>query len=281
MALGPILGGSLISLYGEIEGMRIAFIAALILAGVSLVLLQLFIDAPREDRKAVTRQSGISGLKLLHPSLRNLLVSDIMVRFCEQIPYAFVVLWCVSINRITPFEFGILTAIEMITSALVYLPVAYFADKGTKKPFVVITFGFFTLFPIVLLMAESFWVLVIAFIIRGLKEFGEPTRKALIMDLAPEGRKATTFGIYYLVRDLFVSVAAFAGALLWDPSTMSWIVDAFHAGYFLLPLFDLIASPATNLLTAFAFGLAGTLYFLVWGRDVHVAPPIHEEGKNG
>jgi len=37
---------------------------------------------------------------------------------------------------------------------------------------------------------------MVAFIVRGLKEFGEPTREALIMDLAPEEAKARTFGTY-------------------------------------------------------------------------------------
>ena len=38
--------------------------------------------------------------------------------------------------------------------------------------------------------------LIRAFIVRGLKEFGEPTMKALNMDLAPEERKAAVFGLY-------------------------------------------------------------------------------------
>ena len=29
----------------------------------------------------------------MNPELKNLLVSDILVRFCEQIPYAFAVVW--------------------------------------------------------------------------------------------------------------------------------------------------------------------------------------------
>jgi MFS family permease len=127
---------------------------------------------------------------------------------------------------------------------LVYVPVAYLADRSHKKPFVLITFGFFTLFPLVLLFSRTFWAMVLAFVIRGLKEFGEPTRKALIMDLAPEDKKARTFGAYYLVRDVIVSVAAFGGALLWN------------------------ISPAVNFLTAFGFGLLGTLYFALFGEDL-------------
>jgi len=57
---------------------------------------------------------------------------------------------------VTAFQFGILTSIEMITAMLVYIPVAYLADKSTKKPFVVITFMFFTFFPLVLFFCRSF-----------------------------------------------------------------------------------------------------------------------------
>jgi MFS family permease len=267
MALGPVLGGVLIGLYGETQGVRLAFIVALILAGVSLLLQQVMITD--EKRSLIEKESSKQyGLTLLNPSLRNLLVSDVLVRFCEQIPYAFVVIWCVSINKITPLQFGLLTTVEMVTAMLVYIPVAYLADKSTKKPFVVVTFLFFTIFPLVLLFARSFWVMVIAFVIRGLKEFGEPTRKALIMDLAPDNRKAATFGLYYLIRDVIVSIAAFGGALLWDVSTAKLIVEALGIGADLLPFFEAVASPAINFLVAFGFGLAGTVYFTLFGRDL-------------
>ena len=267
MALGPVIGGVLIGIYGETQGVRLAFIIALALAGVSLLLQQVMIvDAKRTPgEKDVAKTYGLS---LLNPSLRNLLVSDILVRFCEQIPYAFVVVWCVSLNKITPLQFGFLTTAEMVTAMLVYIPVAYLADKSTKKPFVVTTFVFFTVFPLVLLVAKSFWIMVIAFVIRGLKEFGEPTRKALIMDLAPEGRKAATFGLYYLIRDIIVSIAAFGGALLWDASTARLIIDILGFGQALLPFFDSITSPVTNFLVAFGFGVAGTLYFILFGQDL-------------
>jgi MFS family permease len=156
----------------------------------------------------------------------------------------------------------------MATAMLVYLPVAYLADKTTKKPFVVTTFMFFTIFPLILLVATSFWVMVLAFVIRGLKEFGEPTRKALIMDLAPDGKKAATFGLYYLIRDTIVSLAAFGGALLWDSSTIQLLADTFGVGHSLVPIFQSIASPTLNLVAAFGFGVAGTIYFSLFGRDL-------------
>jgi MFS family permease len=246
MALGPVLGGILIGLFGEVDGVRLAFVVAFILGGVSLALQQVLItEGERPERKA--EGNPLRTLALISPSLRKLLTSDVLVRFCEQIPYAFVVVWVVNVNGITPLQFGILTTVEMVTAMLVYIPVAYLADRGHKKPFVVVTFGFFTLFPLVLLFTRSFWPMVLAFVLRGLKEFGEPTRKALIMDLAPEGKKAGTFGAYYLARDVIVSAAAFGGAFLWN------------------------LSPAANFLAAFGFGLLGTLYFALFGKDLRPA----------
>jgi MFS family permease len=244
MALGPVLGGLLITRYGTTDGVRLAFLLSLILAGVALVLQQVLIREPPQQEKRPAEASPRKMLALMSPALRTLLVADILVRFCEQIPYAFVVIWAITLYDITPVQFGLLTTVEMVTAMLVYVPVAYAADRSHKKPFVVATFGFFALFPLVLLFSHSFWPMVVAFVIRGLKEFGEPTRKALIMDLAPEGRKAGMFGAYYLARDVLVSVGAFGGALLWS------------------------ISPAVNLLAAFGFGLAGTVFYAVRGRDL-------------
>jgi MFS family permease len=270
MALGPIIGGLLISGWGDLFGkslafhgfgltlgVRLAFAGALAMAIIAAVLQQALIEDDRkspQDRAAAppAEHNPLALWKLMSPPLRQLLVADILVRFCEQIPYAFVVIWAIGAAHtsgyVSAFQFGVLRTIEMATAILIYIPIAYFADKSQKKPFVVATFAFFTAFPLMLLVSKSFIMLALAFVLRGLKEFGEPTRKALIMDLAPEDRKAGMFGLYYLIRDVIVSVAAFGGAFLWR------------------------ASPELNLWTAFAFGAAGTLWFAIFGRNLS-APP--------
>src|SRR6185369_15257564 len=75
---------------------------------------------------------------------------------------------------------------------------------------------FFTLFPISLMFAHRFAGLVIAFMIRGLKEFGEPARKALIIAEAKPELRARTYGAYYLIRDCVVTTGSFLGAWLWS-----------------------------------------------------------------
>ena len=255
MALGPLLGGLFISIWGERDGVRLAFGVALAMSIVALLLQQRMIDDDTPDGVASDKACNLTPeknplklLRLMNPTMKGLLVTDILVRFCEQIPYAFVVVWCMKAiaDPVSAVQFGLLTTIEMATAVLVYIPVAYLADRGTKKPFVLMTFVFFTLFPLVLLFSRSLEWLIVAFILRGLKEFGEPARKSLIMDLAPDNCKAGMFGFYYLIRDLFVSLAALGGAFLWQ------------------------ISPETNLVTAFVFGIIGTAGFAVFGRDIPV-----------
>jgi len=244
MAVGPVVGGLLITWRGEVMGIRLAFVAALILAVIALIIQQALVA----DKKSTTRAEAnpMKLFRLMSPAFRKLLVADILVRFSEQIPYAFMAIWVIKNNGLSPVTFGLLTTIEMVTAMLIYIPVAYLADRGSKKPYVTITFAFFTLFPLVFLFANNFWMFVVAFIIRGLKEFGEPTRKALIMDLAPEGQKAGMFGLYYLLRDVVVSLSAFSAGFLWN------------------------ISPQVAFLTAFGFGLLGTLYFAIFGQDVSI-----------
>ncbi|MBF0426589.1 MAG: MFS transporter [Magnetococcales bacterium] len=244
MALGPLLGGVCIDRLGVVAGVRFSFGIALLLALLGIIVQQRLLP---DDRPSVADRPPatlIGLLALITPGMRRLLIADILIRFCEQIPYAFVVVWCTTgvAHPVSASAFGLLTAIEMGTAILIYLPVAWLADRAAKGPFVLITFLFFTLFPLLLLWADSWEMLVIAFIVRGLKEFGEPTRKALILDLAPPQHQATAFGGYYLVRDSVVALGALAGAFLWQ------------------------LGPQVNFLVAAAFGGVGSLWFLLRGE---------------
>lgn len=250
MALGPILGGIFIDAWGPVSGVRIAFSVAILLAILALFVQQILIQDTKPKATAPAQaNSPFALLKSFSPALNNLFVSDILIRFCEQVPYAYVVIWCVKevagyhTAHVTATQFGVLTCVEMATALLCYIPVARLADKGTKKPFVLITFVNFSLFPLVLLFCHTYAALFVAFIVRGLKEFGEPTRKALIMHLAPEDRKEAAFGAYYLCRDSIVSLSAFAGAFLWK------------------------VNPSANFLVAFAVGVLGAIWFAVYGRN--------------
>ena len=217
MMLGPLAGGFLITRYGWLDGVRYALSLCLVLTTLTMVFQWLMIEPETADSSAAPFKAGgfRMAVKSFTPALRELLISDILIRFCERIPYAFVILWAMNDAHVSAQQFGLLISIEMITAMLCYIPVAHLADKYGRRPFVLVTFLFFTLFPITLMFAKNLQWLALAFMVRGLKEFGEPARKALIIGEATPEMRARTYGAYYLIRDCIVTTGSFLGAWLW------------------------------------------------------------------
>jgi MFS family permease len=243
MMLGPLLGGWLLTRFGWTDGVRYALALCIVMSLLTLAFQWLMFEpgrrtgvAPVSDSKNKNRGSRdgcptfFTIVKTFTPALRELLVSDILIRFCERIPYAFIILWAMDHGGLTAQQFGYLVTFEMITAMLCYIPVAHLADKYGRRPFVLITFVFFTLFPVTLLWAHDFRWLALAFVVRGLKEFGEPARKALIIGEAAPELRARTYGAYYLIRDCTVTSGSFLGAWLWSVSPQANFIGAAMCG---------------------------------------------------
>ncbi|RLI26223.1 hypothetical protein DRO57_01775 [Candidatus Bathyarchaeota archaeon] len=73
-------------------------------------------------------------------------------------------------------------------------------------------------------------LLPLAFIINGLREIGEPARKALIVDLAEGSYQGRTIGLYYLIRESIIIPASLIGGLLWSVSPQTPFIAASMAG---------------------------------------------------
>jgi MFS family permease len=240
--VAPIAGGILIDRLGIISGVRIGLIVSIFLSAATILVQRQLREAPAPAAAGRDRLTFWQSLGEFNAPLRRLLLSDILVRFCERIPFAWVVIYAMDVIGVSAKQVGILTTVEMLAATLCILPASHFADKHGREPFVLVTFVFFTLFPLTLWMSGSFAMLLFAFAIRGLKEFGDTSRKALIIGYCAPERRGQMIGAYYLVRDLLVSAAAIAGAYLWK------------------------LGPATNFLGATAFGACGTVFYLITVR---------------
>jgi len=240
--IAPLMGGILIDRFGVVAGTRIGLMISIFLSGITFIALRELREEKKKVEQSVVasreRWNFLQSLRAFDAPMRWLLVSDILVRFCERIPAAWVVIFAMDYDGATGQQVGLLTTIEVLAASLCIIPTSYYADKRQREPFVVTTFVMFTLFPIVLLFSRSFPALMVAFFIRGLKEFGDTSRKALIVSYSEPERRGQMIGAYYLVRDLIVSVGAVIGAYLWN------------------------RSPAANFLGAAAFGVLGTLLYL-------------------
>src|SRR5216117_1179594 len=236
--IAPIFGGMLIDRFGVIGGVRIALLISIFLSAIAIFVQLQLREEPKQEVPADVRWNFWRSLREFNSPMRRLLLSDILIRFCERIPYAWVVIFAMDYIGVNGRQVGILTTIEMATAMLCIIPASYYADRHAREPFVIVTFVMFTLFPISLLISRSFPALVIAFVIRGLKEFGDTSRKALIIGYSDSERRGQMLGAYYLVRDLIVSSGAILGAYLWK------------------------LGPGPNFVGAAALGAAGTIFYV-------------------
>jgi len=236
--IAPVFGGMLIDRFGVIPGVRIALVISIFLSAVTILVQRQLREEPKQEVAPDERWNFWRSLLEFDTPMRRLLLSDILIRFCERIPYAWVVIFAMDYIGVSAKEIGVLTTVEMLAATLCIIPASHFADRHGREPFVVVTFIMFTLFPISLLVSRSFAALVIAFAIRGFKEFGDTSRKALIIGYCEPQRCGQMVGTYYLVRDLIVSLGAIVGAYLWK------------------------LGPRLNFLAAAALGVAGTIYYV-------------------
>jgi len=239
IVFAPMIGGAIIASAGIAWGIRLGLLITLALAVITTVII-MTIQVAIKKSEAI----NIFGVwQSFHRRLKRLLVSDIIIRTCEAMAGVFVILYVTNVLHVSVARFGFLIAIQIATSILVYIPAAKFADRIGRRPFVIATFVCFALFPLAIVMANSFPALVLAFIIGGLREIGEPARKAMIVDLAEPDVRARTVGLYYLMRSLSITPAAAIGGLLWK------------------------LAPATPFVVAGAIGLVGTIVFVATVRE--------------
>jgi MFS family permease len=220
--VAPTLGGALIAVAGIRTGVRAGLMASVALALVTLVVVR----SMRLDRPAAPAPADITDVwRSLPVPLRRLLVSDICIRTCDAMVDVFLVLYAVNVVRISAPAFGGLIGVQMATVILCSLPAAHLADRVGRKPFVIATFVAFAGFPLAVVAASSLAGLVAAFVLGGLREIGEPARKALILDLVRPDLRARGVGLYYLLRSLAIAPAATVGGLLWKVSpTMPFLM---------------------------------------------------------
>jgi len=212
IVIAPVAGGVLIGSLGVVNGVHVALLITLGLALATMILVSRINIAVN-----ASHTTGIIGVwQTFHSALKRLLISDVIIRTCEGMTGVITILYVTNVQHFTIKEYGTLVAVQMITSILVYIPASKIADRVGRKPFVIATFVSFALFPLAIIAASSFLLVVLAFVIGGLREIGEPARKAMIVDFAQDNVRARTVGLYYLIRSLSITPAAAIGGLLWS-----------------------------------------------------------------
>jgi MFS family permease len=248
--VGPVIAGLVLGAairhygspdVGHVIGMRWLVAVSLLLGLGSLAIQVRFMPhlepAPRGP-------GALAILRSFHPTLRRLLLAEVFTRWCDWLVREFVVLYLLAVRGVDPAYAGALFAVQSVTALLTYLPIGRMTAVVGLQPFIGLTFVFFALFPLTLALVPDGWGLVFAFVVYGLREIGEPARKALITSLLPRAVRAEGVGLYWGLRSVAICWASLVGALVWY---------AF--------------GPEHLLYLAFAFGCLGAAVFYLFARE--------------
>ena len=240
--IGAPLGGLLIAAQGVTTGVRMAALITLFVAIIVLVVQQRGYREPAVATQSYEDASAREIFARMPVALKRLLLAECLVRFGEGIAAAFIVLYVTGVLGYSAPAFGALYALQQTVSLISYLPSGRLADVTGRRPLIALTFLFFALFPLAVQSAQSLSMLIVAFVIGGAKEMGEPARKALIVDLSDPTQRGRAVGVYYTIRNLLIVPAGAIGGLLWA------------------------RAPQLPLLTGFVVGLLGLLVFWLTER---------------
>ncbi len=240
--LGPLIAGFVLQALAEhygpdegtVVGMHWLVGSALVLAAGMLLAQWRWLphhDAPPAgiSWRAVYRQ--------VPPRIRRLLLAEIFTRWCDWLTKELLPLYLVLLRGVSFRDLGLLMALNHFTALVTYLPIGRMTQSVGLQPFIGTSFIFFAVFPLLLALLPN-ELLAVAFIVYGLREIGEPARKALITSSLPATTRAQGVGMYWGLRSLAVAWAPLAGVCLW-----------------------LVGGPEVLLYAALGFGIVGTAIY--------------------
>ena len=226
--IGPIVGGIAIGAVGYWLNLTLA----IGFLGLSVVVQLLLTTRmrPKPDPVAVPFRQI---LRSMPADIRRLLSAEIMIRWGDWFARDFAVLYVANLlvvrygwtARAAAAAAGYLLAVMAATALATYIPVAKLVDRSeSPRPFIGLTFLLFSLFPISLVALPRITHaiglpvmagLVVTYVINGLREIGEPARKALISGGFPPEVRARGIGLYWGLRSFAFCPAPLVAAWLW------------------------------------------------------------------
>ncbi len=226
--VGPAVGGVALAAVGFWFNLSLA-IGCMVLA----VILQLALMkrmTPKPDPDPVPLREI---MRTMPKGLKQLLGAEIFIRWGDWFARDFAVLYVVSLlvenwgwNEAAAIKTsGFLLTIMAATALATYVPMAKWIDRSpSPKPFIGLTFLLFSLFPICLVLLPRLCAalglpvmlgLVVTYVLNGLRELGEPARKALISSGFDKSIRARAIGLYWGIRAFAFCPAPLVAAYLW------------------------------------------------------------------
>jgi predicted MFS family arabinose efflux permease len=217
--LGPLIGGFVMAV-GYWLNLSLAFGLVILACLVQFFLLHRM--KPKDHVKPVAVREV---LRNIPPDLKRLLSAEILLRWGDWFVRDFAVLYVVGVLMRSNQEAGVLIALTSLTALLTYIPAGKIIDRApSPKPYIGVTFFLFALFPINLVLLPKLLpalgvpmmgALGLIFVLNGLRELGEPARKAMISGGFSSDIRVRAIGLYWGLRSFAFCPAPLISYLLW------------------------------------------------------------------
>lgn len=231
-------------LYYVRDEARLAAMPFLVGTALALGIASIFVQFRYMPHREIPKSEGNTWdvLRQFPPNLRRLLLAEILTRWCDWLVRELVVVYLATQRGLSDPEIAGLIVLQHCVALATYLPIGRMTQAVGLQPFIGLTFVFFAIFPLALILVPDGWMWL-AFIIYGMREIGEPARKAMITTNMPEPIRARGVGLYWGIRAFAVCTSALVGAWLWQ-----W------------------RGPEVLFTAAFGFGILGIVVYYMFGQ---------------
>ncbi|MFH0939922.1 MAG: MFS transporter [Planctomycetota bacterium] len=220
--IGPLLGVAVFVTQGYWLNLTMALAVLIISIVVQMSLLRKM--KPKDEPSATPIRQV---LRDMPTDLRMLLSAEIILRWGDWFVRDFAAVYVVGVLLQSPRDYGFLAALTAFIALITYIPIAKLVDRApSPKPYIGLTFFLFAAFPFCLVLLPKIMpvmlALVIAFVVNGLRELGEPARKAMIASGFPKEVRARAVGLYWGLRSFAFFPAPIVAYVFWKHFGPDW-----------------------------------------------------------
>lgn len=210
--LGPLVAFALLRAFpGDLR--RIMVLAA-VPAALALVVLVLFVRAPRREARPSGR-SLLGELGALGPTVHRFIAVAAVFSLGGS-SMAFVLLRAGQAGFGTT-QIPLVYALYNVVCAVLAWPLGTLSDRVGRRPLLLAAYLSFAACYALLAWRATPWVVLVAFVGLGIHTaLLEGSQRSMLADLAGQERRGTAYGLYYAAVGAALLPASVVGGLLWD-----------------------------------------------------------------
>jgi MFS family permease len=210
--LGAVCGIVFCIFFSAIVGYKNLFLIAAVpsIIGAAIIFFKV-VDVPPAEAKPQEKFS----VKHLSKNFKLFIFAS-AVFYLGAFSYSFLLIFAKHFGFSESF-IPVLYLIYTLVATIFSIPFGRWTDRWGRKKMLLVSYGFWMLTCLTLILSQSYLAIILAFILYGIQEASlEPAQKAFISELAPIQYRASSLGLFQIITGLCALPASLLAGLFWD-----------------------------------------------------------------